>query len=332
MPHVVNPAEFESWWKTLYFLVSMAFCCTVNTYLPPAFFDLMESPALYVVLFIFSVYTLTHSGRPAGSRFLLVTTSAMFLLGTLDTLISVVQTGIVIRLNKELIQGSPDFPGLSRLFFRVDLVGGIGLAVNNFVTDLVFLYRCYVIWGSKKTVLILPGISIFATVVVGCISVVGLDVNSESYIDTRIPFIMGAGTNVIFVCLTAGRIWYIRHEAHIVNGNTFRKRYDTAIAMILESGGIYCVLVILEVIARSFGGEKSPSDFVLIIRGVIGGMASQGVNIVPTLILVRVGMGHFQWKQSPRPFDAPLPSERTSKRRVPAISVEDTSCAVIEIK
>ncbi|KAJ6590485.1 hypothetical protein DFH09DRAFT_1139472, partial [Mycena vulgaris] len=306
MPYVANPAEFESWTSLVLY-------------------------ALYVVLFIFTIYTLTHSGR-ARSRFLLVTTSVMFLLGTLEALDSVVQTGNIIRLNKELIQGSPEFPRLSRLFSRVDLLGGIRLAVNNFVTDLVFVYRCYVIWGSKKTVLILPGISIFATVVVGCISVVGLDVDSEPYIDARIPISIGTGTNVILVCLTAGRIWYIRHEAHIVNGNTFRKRYDTAVAMILESGGIYCLLGILEIIVRSFMSAKDPSDYqVLIIGGVIGGMVSQGVNIVPTLILVRVGMGHFQWKQSLSPFDAPLPSERTNRQRVPAISVADTSCAVLEI-
>ncbi|KAJ6582904.1 hypothetical protein DFH09DRAFT_278211 [Mycena vulgaris] len=239
MNYVVDPVEFESWWKDLVFTLSSTFTALMLYVL-----------ALYVVLFIFSIHTLTHRNRP-GSRFLLVTTSVMFFLGTSEALVSVVQAGIMIRLNKKLIQGSPDFPRLSRLYYRVALFANICLAVNDLVADLVFLYRCYVIWGSRKTVLILPGLSIFATLVVGCISAIGYDIKPSTHIDDRLPYIMGAGTNVILVCLTAGRIWYVRRQAHIINDNTFRKRYDTAISMILESGGIYCLVVILEVITQS---------------------------------------------------------------------------------
>ncbi|KAJ6582905.1 hypothetical protein DFH09DRAFT_278236 [Mycena vulgaris] len=148
-----HSAEFDFWWKQLLYSLSSTFTELVLY-------------ALYVVLFIFSIYTLTHRDRP-GSRFLLGATSVMFVLGTSGELVSIVEAGIMIRLNKELIQGSLDFPRSLRSFFRVALFGNMQLVVNNFVTDLVFLYRCYVIWGSKKTVLILPGIFIFATLLWG---------------------------------------------------------------------------------------------------------------------------------------------------------------------
>ncbi|KAJ7649327.1 hypothetical protein B0H17DRAFT_1102306, partial [Mycena rosella] len=102
------------------------------------------------------------------------------------------------------------------------------------------LYRCHIIWRSNKWILILPGLSMVATTVLGCITAMGLDITVHApRVDFRTPLIIGAGTNAILMCLTAGRIWYIRQEAHIVNGTTtLRPRYNTAIAMILESGAI----------------------------------------------------------------------------------------------
>ncbi|KAJ7673537.1 hypothetical protein B0H17DRAFT_169323 [Mycena rosella] len=173
-----------------------------------------------------------------------------------------------------------------------------------------------------------------ATVVIACISAIGWDAATSGqvpHVDIRIPFILGAATNVILIFLTVGRIWYIRHEAYIINGTTFRKRYDTVIAMILESGSIYCVCIILWVIARSLRNQFDSST--KIFMGLADGLVDQGVNIAPTLILVRVGMGHFQWQQNPAPrSQTRLASERSTLHWAPVIPPTDASCEVIDLK
>ncbi|KAJ7735866.1 hypothetical protein DFH07DRAFT_967056 [Mycena maculata] len=234
----------------------------------------------------------------------------MFLLGTSATFVSVGLAGIVINLNKALVQGSANLPHIYQLYNSLFIVNALLMVANNLVTDLLFLYRCYIIWGSRKTVLILPGICMLATAVVGCISAVDGDALSAAVFTT--PYITATGTNVILMCLTAGRIWYKKREALSVNGNTFRTRYSTAIAMILESGAIYCLSIILFVIAQYFvaHGPSSGSQSTSVFFGVTAGLWSQIVNIAPTLILVRVGMGHCQWIQDPTPADGRLVSQR----------------------
>ncbi|KAJ7834199.1 hypothetical protein B0H14DRAFT_2798661 [Mycena olivaceomarginata] len=91
------------------------------------------------------------------------------------------------------------------------------------------------------------------------------------------------------MCLTAGRIWYIRREVQKLTGQRpLRQRYGTAVAIILESGILYCLCVIIYVISIS---TKQSSVFGTIFNGVAWGLVQVGVNIVPTLILVRVGLG-----------------------------------------
>lgn len=83
------------------------------------------------------------------------------------------------------------------------------------------LYRCYLIWGSRKRILFVPGILIIATVgeltisftgviysdvctVVSCITGLGFYglIKLNIYIDPRVPFSMGGATNILLMCLT----------------------------------------------------------------------------------------------------------------------------------
>ncbi|KAF7369473.1 hypothetical protein MVEN_00277000 [Mycena venus] len=276
MNYVVDSAEFEDDWNTMLFTVS------VNS-------TVLLLSALYVVLFLFSIHTLQR--RIPGGKFLLGTAWIMFVLASAGIIIVISTTAMSMRMVYLLVQGYTDRPArLLRLYHSLALGQDIVLAVNNLVTDLLFLYRCYVIWGSRRRVLVVPAAMILATVVVGCIS--GLTyygiVKWGFTIDTRVPFIMGGATNILLMCLTAGRIWYLRREIRALTGQSLRKRYDTAVAIVLESGILYCVCVIIYVIAIS---TNQTTVFGTIFKGVAWGLVQLGVNIVPTLILVRVGMG-----------------------------------------
>ncbi|KAJ7858838.1 hypothetical protein B0H14DRAFT_2577564 [Mycena olivaceomarginata] len=73
------------------------------------------------------------------------------------------------------------------------------------------LYRCYVIWGRQKKVLILPGGLIIST-----------------------------------VDPPAGRIWMKRCEAVYIGADLLKNRYNTAIAIM----ALYCTFLILLAITR----------------------------------------------------------------------------------
>jgi len=159
-----------------------------------------------------------------------------------------------------------------------------------------------------------PGTLILATVVVGCISGLGYYrlIKLNFSIDTRVPFIMGGITNILMMCLTAGRIWYIRRQGRILSGQTFRRRYDTTVAIILESGLLYCLFIILYVISVTVN-NGSPSATVF--NGVSWGLVQLGVNIVPTLILVRVGMGRSTENTAPLSLDQSISLTVPSRSR-----------------
>ncbi|KAJ6524195.1 hypothetical protein B0H19DRAFT_1085405 [Mycena capillaripes] len=274
MNYAVDSLEFEARWSNMLFNVSII-SSTLLLY------------ALYVVLFLFSIYTLRRQ-IPAG-KILRVAAWAMFLLASASTVVACLAAGTSMRAVHTVVEGSPPTPVL-RQYHALRLGQDIILAMNNLVTDLLFLYRCFVIWGARRGILVLPGMFIFATVVVGCISALqyaGL-ITLDPSVDPRVPVSMAGVTNFLLVCLTAGRIWYIRRETKALTGQSFHKRYATAIAIVLESGVLYSLCVIIYVISTSIETESASET---IFKGLAWSMVQIGVNIVPTLILVRVGMG-----------------------------------------
>jgi len=100
----------------------------------------------------------------------------------------------------------------------------------------------------------------------------------------RIGFLLGLLTNIVLVGLTAGRIYHTRRLARNAEIAVVR-RYNTAVAMVLESGAILTTWVVIYVILRSL--NVPPTAW----RVFRGGLAML-LNIVPTMIVVRVGLGH----------------------------------------
>ncbi|KAJ7913891.1 hypothetical protein B0H13DRAFT_2270985 [Mycena leptocephala] len=287
----MDNVRFHQGWSTLLFNVSQGF-------------TVLFLYALYLVLFLFSLHAL-HRRQPTRSRFLLVTAWAIFIFATITTVLTLISTSLAVQGLFVLGETPNDLAASQRLeevHNALILAQYFLLATNNFVTDLVFLYRTYMIWGLQKKILVLPGISVLATLVLACISAAP----NGPFIDMRVPYAMGAATNIILTCFTAGRIWYIRWEAQIYIPDTFRKRYDTAVAIILESGAIYCLAMLLMVVACSVPGFSASAE---IVGGMAQGLVNQVVNITPALILVRVGLGRSTENTSPFPMEDSLPRQ-----------------------
>ncbi|KAJ7111271.1 hypothetical protein C8R44DRAFT_799238 [Mycena epipterygia] len=274
MDYTVNSDTFNEVWSTLLLEISETSMALLLY-------------GIYVNLFILAIYTLSRR-KTAGRSPLLFASWAMFILGTTGIIVRLITTGISVHLLQEVVKQRPNSASkLLRIYNSSQVTENIIFGINNFVSDTLFLYRCYVIWGSKKKVIILPGMLILCTLATGCLSSAANAFFVLGSFNQTTPYIMGTVTNLVLVGFTAGRIWWIRHETFYLGlDDTFRKHYNTAITIIIESGAIYCICGIIMVIVSWF------DEIPIVFGGIIYGIARQGINIMPTLIAIRVGLGH----------------------------------------
>lgn len=143
---------------------------------------------------------------------------------------------------------------------------------NTILADTLLLFRCYVVWGYRRRVVVGPALLLLAaTVCVYLFEGASIRLFGHSWVYLAMTFAF----NVIVTGLTAGRIWYLaRRTPH-------RQRYNTSVAILLESGAIYCVYMILDLAFYHNSAGNAVLDAGLI----------QVVGIVPTLIIVQVGLG-----------------------------------------
>ncbi|KAJ7673536.1 hypothetical protein B0H17DRAFT_1183204 [Mycena rosella] len=129
MDYVNDSPDLEAFWNEMLSMLSSTFTILV----------LYKSPALYLILFIFSIHTLAHRS-PAGRRFLLVTTSAIFLLGMAAAVIKIVTAGIIIQSNKELFLRSTDLSrqnSLIQLYFTLEVATDMLLATRKYIAAIL---------------------------------------------------------------------------------------------------------------------------------------------------------------------------------------------------
>ncbi|KAJ6486045.1 hypothetical protein C8R47DRAFT_526509 [Mycena vitilis] len=254
----------------------------------------MSETLFYGILLVLVAFSGNLLGRrqAAGGRVLMIGTALMFVLATIQyaaRLRATVKAFDVFNLavRGELAPQSALARAAAAENLALNFLEDVLLVTNNAVTDGILIYRCFLIWGSNYYVIIGPSLLLLLTSILSYISAYQGDYPSASgpSIDLRIGFALSVLTNIILVGLTVGRIWHSRRIARGVGmQNGVVRRYNTALAMVLESGAILCAWVVVYVILRSM----SPPTVWRVFRG---GLAML-LNIVPTLIVVRVGLGH----------------------------------------
>ncbi|KAJ7723206.1 hypothetical protein B0H14DRAFT_573145 [Mycena olivaceomarginata] len=197
-------------------------------------------------------------------------------------------TTLALRLLYMAVTGgriSPEHPtGVEKLYWSLVLAQDILLVTNTVFTDGLLIYRCYHVWGRpNKIFLAVPILLMLATLATGYVTSYDEDKYADGWyhFDPRVVFTLNLFTNLVLMMLTAGRIWWVTRRQRAVLGAEWTPRYNAAIAIILESGAIYCSGLIFQVVALSFHDSALTASIHL--HGTIG----QLVNIVPTLIVVR---------------------------------------------
>ncbi|KAJ6535139.1 hypothetical protein B0H19DRAFT_1271785 [Mycena capillaripes] len=232
---------------------------------------------IYICLFMLAIYTLSRRKIPGG-KLLIGFSCVMAVLGTIQTAANLAITTIDARVIGQILR-DPSLNGHISLSTLTVLgtVLSVTSTINNAITDSLFLYRCYVIWGFQRKILILPILLMLSTSVVAVVRNAQYDEKLDRILDIKIQQV-------------AGRILWIRRAArHVGLDNTFRKRYNTAIAMVIESGAIYTFSVIFLAIT---------ADLSLEIFTIGSAVAPQLLNIIPTSTLVYVGLSNAVYDTS----------------------------------
>ncbi|KAJ7320751.1 hypothetical protein DFH08DRAFT_942116 [Mycena albidolilacea] len=266
MQDTSNSGQFDSAWHFLFnlFAATGAFKISLLLY------------GIYINLFLLSVYTLSRRRKSPGKNFLLGASCVIAVVATTQMGCSIAQTILTARLIQQIVNaqvGDRPHVVIALKTAQYSLLG-----INNFATDSLFLYRCYVIWGYQRKILILPAMFMLTTFVVGIWAAPAPDA-----IKTPIAYSLCAATNLVLTALTAGRISWMRRAAPCFGLDiTLHIRCNRAISTILESGAIYCVGIIFLL------GSASVKEFDVFLIGI--SFLSQLLNIIPTFTLVYVGL------------------------------------------
>ncbi|KAJ7152556.1 hypothetical protein C8R46DRAFT_1121514, partial [Mycena filopes] len=204
---------------------------------------------LYVNLFILAVYTL-HRRRTSGRTWLLAASGMLFVVGTLQTILRILNLTVLGRAMSLLVNSSPGEAPTAQIIavlqnkLQLELADNAVFAVNGFITDSVFLYRCYLIWGSRLKPIILPTILILATATLAIISVASSTRGGRvEFIATTTAYVLDFTTNLVLMALTAGRIWWTHRTVSKLYSPSVHGSIDirsnAAMSIILESGSLY---------------------------------------------------------------------------------------------
>ncbi|KAJ7877035.1 hypothetical protein B0H13DRAFT_2668500 [Mycena leptocephala] len=162
---------------------------------------------IFFVLFILAIHTLS-SRHTHGKSILIAATWVMFIVGTTRLVLHLTQTAMSVYAVQESIQNPTGLNLFRRHLFVLALSQNALFALNVLVVDLLFLWRCYVIWGKRKDIVVLPGALVAATTAVSvgyCVTLResnGPALDPASTVDRRIPFIIGVFTNLLLMALT----------------------------------------------------------------------------------------------------------------------------------
>lgn len=251
---------------------------------------------MYTVLFAICIYVLFYSKKRSATvnKPLLATAIVMYTLSTAHVITDFAR-GIVAFINyqtyvdtKEHIDGPLGY--YVQIWVWSSILRQAIYVTNNIVADSLVVYRLYVVWGFNRKVIIGPIIMLIATSLSGYLAVWGFSkiVPGEDVFASDIAiwgtalFALSLSTNIVVTSLIAGRIWWIGRQAAKSLGGAHGQKYSQALVIIIESGAIYsvCLFILLILYVTKANAQYIVYDSLAQIMG-----------IVPTLIIVRVGLG-----------------------------------------
>ncbi|KAF5391216.1 hypothetical protein D9757_003071 [Collybiopsis confluens] len=255
---------------------------------------------IFFVLFCICMFFHNRHGSSMRKPFQRAALIGMFFLATSTTVLDTVATlkqlwlsfGSNWRGNNSL-----DNNTINRMNVEMDIICGsiifLLYVLTNFLADLILIHRNFVIWSGQRLMIWVP---LCVSILNNALAIIGVSFDARN--TSRFPTLsvpINQYTNgdkliltylVLNACLNfgltgclAGRIWWLGRSSRTTQ--KLRRKYDSAVAITLESGVLYPVALIISV-AVTVHRPTSPSMYPFLV---------QIVGIAPTLIIVRTVLG-----------------------------------------
>ncbi|KAF9258914.1 hypothetical protein L218DRAFT_705626 [Marasmius fiardii PR-910] len=255
---------------------------------------------VYIIVFGLSIHVLTHRRDSPAPKLYFWCTVSLFALNTIFigftamgyTRQAIIEFQVVETKNWDRYVSYAYSDTVATVWVAVSSVITI---LMNVMADCMLIHRCHIIWDSRKSVLyplVVVSFIINATLVGSIIpTVVGLN-NTEIHAElfqkanqvNNGTLIAAAAFNFLLTLLTAGRISWISREVRKVMGRSTNSRYNTIVAIIIESGLLYSISLLAAIIFQlTFDPDSSaklPIDLSV--------LSTQLSGLAPTMIIVRV--------------------------------------------
>ncbi|KAJ8088173.1 hypothetical protein PM082_013724 [Marasmius tenuissimus] len=251
----------------------------------------------YVLLFGLCVYVLQR-GEIHRRKLYITWTSILFLLST-----STVVAEMMLALNASTVKyvsvkdnnlrALQEFSlGHNRMSVVLRTLIWILCILANIVADSMLIYRCYVIWGSRKYLAVPLAILSCGINVVSIAGTVMTQIGREDMsIEANVilaakaqnvqvvSLIISASFNLALTLLTAGRIWWITRALDPSKTRAIR----TINKITLESGMLYPLVMILHLFVINFGPYPPLDTFPLVVL-------TAGIAPTPIIVLTRLSI------------------------------------------
>ncbi|KAI3606419.1 hypothetical protein WG66_009546 [Moniliophthora roreri] len=274
---------------------------------------------IYLMLFLSCLSVLKRQGLTRASHFHLISLSSLFGLASVSVVLETARIlwdatyyFSIMTHNEELMKQLMSQAG-KRIQYGFNGTVAVLYLIGNIIADMILIFRCYIIWGHRKPIVIGPIVACTLSNLLGTACTIIIIVKGSatqdagmgwfqlSHLMMGIYMILNLFITMILISLVAGRIYWISRRSSGVASATSRKRYNTVAAIMyvrflftlpqvvslyrrisLESGLIYPLVLIPNVAFNTaealVGWDLTP-------------LLIQAAGIAPTLIIVRSGKG-----------------------------------------
>ncbi|KAL1752988.1 hypothetical protein FB107DRAFT_277140 [Schizophyllum commune] len=240
-------------------------------------------------LFLMSAYLLVQKGlrTSLARRWLLLMTTLMF---TISIASVVCATDFYVRSidNYSL----DDLPVDRALMLRESLTSNFGLRINLLLSDIIVVWRAWVLWPDSLWARLIMAIALFGSVGGVIVSSIFLflakltDVAFLDWLNTSpiltVPLFF---TNIVACVMVGIKVWDYRQnvKAYIGNAGNHGASIERTLLLILESGVVYCLLWLFLLLS---GVEVLSDDSNTVLLSVAVSVA----GLYPTIIIILVAL------------------------------------------
>ncbi|KAJ7598601.1 hypothetical protein C8J56DRAFT_169818 [Mycena floridula] len=240
----------------------------------------------YTVVFALTFWVLVYKrpNREPLNKSMLGFSVTMFVLATMHIAVN------YSRILKAFVvyQDEPGGPAsfFNQLSETTQILGSAIYVVQTLVGDSVVLYRCYLVWGRRLSIIAFPFLLLLGSTACGIGILYSFAVvvpEAEIFVvqlqDWIVSFFsLTLATNIICTSLVAFRIWHVNRQVmSFVNHN-----FMPIILLVVESGAIYSATLLTLLILY-----KCESWFQYVLLDAV----SPIVGLVFSMIIVRIGLG-----------------------------------------